>query len=177
MKKILMVIARKDFRDEEYFIPRELFQRAGIETVTASSKTGTLIGALGGEAEATLALEAACAEDFDALMFVGGSGSVEYFQSEKAHQLAQAFNQADKLVAAICIAPVILANAGLLQGKTGTVWRSALDKTGPQALAAGGCSLSENHVERAGSIITADGREAAEEFARAIIAQLDENRS
>lgn len=167
-KKILMVIARKNFRDEEYFIPREIFQQAGLEVTTASSKVGATLGVLGGEAEATLSIKEIQVADFDAVVFVGGDGAQEYFQSEEAHRLAREFQSNSKIVGAICIAPVILSEAGVLQGKTGTVWQSILDKTGPKALQRGGCALGKNHVEQSGNIITADGREASEEFARAI---------
>lgn len=170
--RILLVIASRDFRDEEYFIPCAAFEKAGFGIVTAGSRTGGAIGAQGGEADITHALKDIRAADFDALVFAGGGGSAEYFEDKQAHRLAREFDAAGKLVAAICIAPVILANAGVLSGRSATVWRSALDKTGPKALEKGGCALSRSHVERSGNIITADGPESASEFAKTIISAL-----
>lgn len=172
-KKILVVIARKDFRDEEYFIPLEIWQKAGAEIITASSKIGTVIGVLGGEAEAVLDIKNAKAKDFDAVIFVGGSGSAEYFNSKEAHRIAKEFNEAKKTIGAICIAPVILAKAGILQGKTAAIWYDNMDKTGPNALREGGCFLSGNSVEETGNIITGNGRQASEEFAKAIARHLE----
>lgn len=171
-KKLLTVIAHKDFRDEEYFIPKEIYYRYGILETTASSKTGMAIGVLGGEAEVTMNIKDAKAEDFDGVVFVGGDGAQEYFEDEEAHRIAQEFNDAGKIVGAICIAPVILAKAGVLKGKIATVWQNAMDKTGPKALKASDCLLSKKSVEMSGNIITANGREASEEFARLIAQEL-----
>lgn len=167
-----MIIASKDFRDEEYFIPLEIFEKAGAQVKTASSKTGLALGVLGGEAQVQLDIKDAKANDFDAVVFVGGDGAKEYFDSSEAHRIAQEFNDAGKIVAAICIAPVILAKSGILKNKTATVWQSPMDKTGPKALMERQCILSSNTVEKTGNIITANGREAAEEFAKEIIAKL-----
>ncbi len=170
-----MVIAHKDFRDEEYFIPLEIFRRSGITVTTASSKTGTAMGVLGGEAETALDIKNAKAEDFDAVVFVGGNGAQEYFDNPEAHRIAREFADAGKLTTAICIAPVILAKAGVLKEKTAAVWSSALDKTGPKALAEGKCKISPASVEKSGNIITGSGRETAEEFAREIVESLRES--
>jgi protease I len=174
-KNILIIIAHKDFRDEEYFIPLEIFRRSGIEVITAGSRIGTAIGVSGGEADAVLNIKDAKAEDFDAVVFVGGNGTQEYFNDPEAHRLAREFAAAGKITAAICIAPVILAKAGILKGKSAAVWSSALDKTGPEALTEGGCEVSPKAVEKSGNIITGNGREAAEEFARKIVESLKES--
>lgn len=171
-KKILMIIAHKDFRDEEYFIPLDIFRKAGLEVTTASSNAGTAVGVLGGEAEVMLNLKDAEAEAFDAVIFVGGNGAQEYFESPEAHRIAKEAASARKIVGAICIAPVILVKAGVLTGRMATVWSSALDKTGPKALLQGGCAVSDNAVEISGNIITGRDRDAAEEFAKAILGEL-----
>ena len=167
-----MIIARKDFRDEEYFIPLEIFHKAGLGVVTAGSKTGTAVGVLGGEAEVTLDLKDAKAADFDALIFVGGNGAQEYFDNDAAHRLAQDFYNAGKIVGAICIAPVILANAGVLKGRVATVWSNALDKTGPKALKQGACAVSGDAVVVSGNVITGRDRDAAEEFALVVTREM-----
>lgn len=171
-KKILMVIAQKDFRDEEYFIPLEIFRKAGIEVETVSSKLGHALGILGGEADIDRDIRTVSADGFDALVFVGGNGAQEYFEDEEAHRLVRDFESHGKVIAAICIAPVILAKAGVLDGEAATVWQSALDKTGPNALEAADCLIKDNPVVVSGNIITAKGREAAGEFAKMIISRI-----
>ena len=53
-KKIAMIIAFKDFRDAEYFVPKEIFEKAGAEVKTVSDKLGTAIGADGGDTKVDL---------------------------------------------------------------------------------------------------------------------------
>jgi protease I len=73
--------------------------------------------------------------------------------------LAQAMNGQGKMVAAICIAPVILANAGLLKKKNATVFESEI-----AAIEAKGAVYSESGVTVDGNIITANGADQAKQF-------------
>ncbi len=169
-KNILMIIASKNFRDEEYFIPFEIFQKEGAKVATASSVKGEIIGIEGGEARVTLTLKEVKADDFDAFVFVGGSGASEYFNDNEAHRIIGEAVEAHKILAAICIAPVILARAGALKGKKATVWSSILDKTGKKELKEAGCIIEDKKVVTDKKIITADSPSSAEEFAKAIAA-------
>ncbi len=73
-RKILMVIAFKDFRDEEYFVPKEILEKAGAEVKVASNKTGQALGADGGEANVDYLVQGVDLNNFDAVVFVGGPG-------------------------------------------------------------------------------------------------------
>ena len=46
-KSIVMIIAFRDFRDAEYFVPKEILEEAGVEVKTASNKLGVAVGADG----------------------------------------------------------------------------------------------------------------------------------
>lgn len=168
-KNILMIIASNNFRDEEYFIPFEIFQREGAKITTASSVKGDLIGVEGGEARSTLMLEEIELRKFDAIVFVGGNGAREYFDDNNAHKIIQETARANKVLAAICIAPIILAKAGVLNGKNATVWSSIMNKDGEKELKEAGCLISKKRVEKDGKIITADGPAVAKEFAETVI--------
>ena len=117
MPDILMVIAPETFRDEEYAVPRQIFEQHGARVVTASSKVGPITGKLGMVAIAGLQLASADASDYGAIVFVGGAGAQVYFDDPIAHALAHSAFNANKVLAAICIAPSILARAGLLAGR------------------------------------------------------------
>lgn len=164
MKRIVMIIAENNFRDEELLQPKEIFGQNGIEVKIASTTLKTAVGTLGVRIQPDTLLEDLEAKDFDAIVFVGGQGSQQYFHDGLAHQLAQEAVKQNKLVAAICIAPVTLANAGLLKGKRATVWSSEAD-----ALRAGGAIYTGKDVEKDGKIITASGPLAAREFAKEIV--------
>jgi protease I len=173
-KNILMVIASKNFRDEEYFIPYEIFQKEGAKITTASSVEGEIIGIEGGEARSTVVLSEVNVRNFDAVVFIGGSGAVEYFNNNDAHKIIQEMTNLHKVVAAICIAPIILAKAGILVGKKATVWSSLMDKNNIKELENSGCSFSEERVVKDKKIITADGPAVSREFAEKIVAAIIE---
>ena len=125
LKTIVLVIAENQFRDEEYQIPKDAFERAGFKTITASTTTNIAIGKLGMEVKPDITVDKIDTNTIDALVYVGGGGSEQYFEDELAHRLAREMVDKDKVLAAICIAPVILANAGVLTGKTCTVFPTA----------------------------------------------------
>lgn len=121
MAKIVMIIAPERFRDEELFIPKEELEKAGHEIVIASSVKGICPGSRGGFATATMTLNEVQASDYDAVVFVGGGGSKIYYANQEALRIAKEMYKKKTVVAAICLAPVILANAGILKGKNATV--------------------------------------------------------
>lgn len=163
MKRVLMVIAPEMFRDEEYAHPKEVLQRRSAEVVTASRTAGTCHGKLGMTAEATVALASVRPEEYDAIVFVGGGGAEVYFDDPVAHALARSAFEQGKIVAAICIAPSILAHAGLLEGVHVTAFESQKDD-----LARHRAVYTGHPVEVEGHIITANGPAAAYEFGEAI---------
>lgn len=159
-KKILMVIAPKQFRDEELFVPREYFLVRGAEVTVASSATGEIRGMLGKTFSPEAKLADVSAADFDAVIFVGGSGAEAYFDDPVAHKLAREADSGGKVLGAICIAPAILAKAGVLKGRSVTAFASVRE-----ILVSGGARIIDSSSVREGRIVTADGPAAAEEFA------------
>lgn len=171
-KRIVMVIAFQGFRDEEYFVPKEILERAGVEVKTASIKLGIAMGDEGGEASIDFLISAIRPEEFDAVIFVGGPGCLQYLDNDDAYHLARETVSQNKILAAICISPVILAKAGVLKEKKATVWNSPLDKTPLKILEENGAEYIDKDVVRDGKIITANGPSAAEEFAQKILENL-----
>lgn len=166
-KKVAMVIAHQRFRDEEYIRPKEILEKEGVAITTVSSKLDMASGMLGAEIKPDLTLEGLKLKDYDALLFIGGSGAEEYWNNPKAHSLAIEAIQRGKILGAICIAPVILANAGLLYGKKATCFHSEVDK-----IKAKGAIYKDAEVEKDGNIITAKGPDVADQFGMAIVEAL-----
>jgi protease I len=162
-KKVLLIAAPCDFRDEELFETKSEIDASGAETTIASKRAGTITGMLGGKANATLALSDAAPGDYDAVVFVGGSGSAAYFNDRDALNIAKEAAGKGKVLAAICIAPSILANAGVLRGKKATAFGSEAPN-----LRAKGANYTGQPVTVDGKIITASGPGAAKEFGRKI---------
>jgi len=168
-KKIAMIIAFQDFRDEEYFIPKNIFFGEGLEVKTVSSKKGKAVGSYGGVIDVDLTLEDLKVSDFDGIIFVGGSGAAKYIPDEKCHQIARQAVSQDKVLGAICIAPSILARAGVLKDKKATVWRSAMDKSAVKILEEEGANYQSEPIVIDGKIITADGPQSARKFGETIV--------
>lgn len=168
-KKIAMVIAFKEFRDEEYFIPKNILEAAGAKIITASSSLGKAVGTLGGEAEVDILFEDLKPADYDAILFIGGPGAANYIDDEKCHQIARETVEQNKILGAICIGPLILAKAGVLEGKKATVWSSIMDKSAVKMLKKAGADYLPESVVVDGKIITASGPLAAKQFAEKII--------
>ncbi len=167
MEKVLMVIAPQVFRDEELFETREEIEKAGLETVIASTFKGTCTGKLGGKVEATVALDDAKASDYQAIVFVGGMGSQVFFDDIKAHDLAWEMYADGKVVSAICAAPVILAKAGLLKDRRATVFQDH-----EYTLKQYGATYTGEPVTIDGNIITGNGPASSRAFGQAVAKQV-----
>lgn len=168
-KKIAMLIAFRDFRDEEYFIPKNTLGSTGAKIQTVSTESGTAIGSQGGDTQVDILLGDLKVSDFDAIIFVGGPGAPKYLDNETSYQIAKDAVSQNKVLAAICISPTILAKAGVLAGKKATVWSSVLDKSAVKILNDNNAIYQDSPVAVDGNIITANGPGAAEEFGKTIV--------
>ncbi len=166
-KRVLMVIAPENFRDEEYREPRRILEDKGCAVTVASTSTRPSKGMLGMTVTPDTTLDTVRAADFDAVIFVGGYGAETLYGDARAHALAKQTAESGRPLGAICVAPTILANAGVLKGKKATVWPGQ-----SKALVSAGAVYTSKPVERDGTIITADGPTSAvkfgEEVARAL---------
>ena len=168
-KKIAMIIAFRDFRDAEYFVPKEILEKAGIEVKTASNKKGIAIGADGGDVKVDLLVSEINPAEFAAVVFIGGSGCLENLDNESSYRVAQETVSQNRVLASICISPVILAKAGVLEGKKATVWSSVMDRSPIKILQNNGAIYEDKRVVVEGKIITGNGPEAAEEFGKTTV--------
>ncbi|MDR2666081.1 MAG: DJ-1/PfpI family protein [Endomicrobium sp.] len=164
MKKIIFVTAPEAFRDEEYYKPKKILEEVGIEVITASLKIGELNGSFGYKAMSTFTIQDISLNDFDAIAYIGGNGSNVFFDNLYALELANNFFKSKKPIASICIAGVILANAGILRDRKATVFSD-----GKASLIKRGAIYTGVPLEIDGNIITANGPEVAEDFGRAIV--------
>lgn len=160
----MMIIAPENFRDEELFHTREELERAGAKITVASSVAGEARGKLGARVRPDLTLDRVRVDDYDGVVFVGGTGSEIYFNDKRAISIASEAFRKGKVTCAICIAPVILANAGVLRGKRATVWNGDF----VEKIESKGATYTGKNVEVDGKVITANGPHAAREFGRAI---------
>jgi len=169
--RILMVIPPRDFRDDELDVPRDIFARSGYQVVVVSNDTVTASGMLGGEVAVDLDLKDVVISDYLAVIYVGGVGvdDLMLYENPDYLSLADGARRADLTIGAICLAPKILASAGVLTGKNATL------SVGEDAyITARGANYLDQSVVRDGKIVTGDGPEASEEFATTILEVLAE---
>ena len=124
---------------------------------------------LGGKANATITINQVIVENYDAVIFIGGSGAQQYYDNSVALDIARQAADKKKILAAICIAPAILANAGLLDGVKATSFASEQAR-----LKKANAKYTGAPVEQDGLIITGSGPAAAKQFGRTIAKALTE---
>jgi SagB-type dehydrogenase family enzyme len=168
-KKVLLVVPAANFRDEELFETQRVLNEAGIASVVASSKIGPLQGMLGGLVASEVVLDKVQVEDYDAVVFIGGSGAAEFFADPAALDIARRAAAGRKVIAAISVAPAILANAGVLKGVRATGFINQREM-----IRKGGAKYTGAAIERDGLIITASDPSVVVPFARMVASVIEE---
>jgi protease I len=164
---VLFVLANQDFKDEEYQDTKAVLDEAGMTSKVAAISNEDCKGTTGSTVSVDYTFDEINTSEFIAIIYIGGTGAEKYIHSSGAHALAKMFLEAGKVVAAICWAPAILANAGILKEKEATVWEGAKDE-----LTTNGAHYTAEAVTVDGNIITADGPDSATEFGQKIVAML-----
>jgi 4-methyl-5(b-hydroxyethyl)-thiazole monophosphate biosynthesis len=165
MKPRVLCLLFPGFEEIETLAPVDLLRRAGAEVVLASLDGERLVtGRCGVTVQADAALAEAAGGNFDLLLLPGGPGVKAVRADGRAAKLAQAHAGAGKPVAAICAAPTVLADAGLLAGRRYTAHFSVHEEL-PLALA------GERVVED-GPVITSRGAGTALDFGLALVRRL-----
>ena len=169
-KKILLVIAQEQFRDEECFVPKQLFEAAGVKVTVAAESTKTAKGMLGGTIKPDITISDARIDDYDAIVISGGPGSRKYLWNNKTLQkLVKEVYALKKVVSAICISPVVLARTGILNGKESTVFKSP-DTV--RELKEHGAVYLDRDVVVSGRVVTGRDPASAEAFGKAVLETL-----
>lgn len=127
--KRVAILATDGVEQIELIAPKKALDEAGAKTLVVSPKAGTIKGwqhdKWGDEIRVDQPLDAARADDFDALMLPGGVMNPDHLrQNERAVQFVRRFFELGKPVAAICHAPWMLVEAGVVRGRTLTSFPS-----------------------------------------------------
>jgi len=171
--KVLVVIASQGFQDIEYSQTREVLEENGGQVVVASSQK-LAQGKFGAKVEVDKLIDEVELREYDGLIFIGGPGALEYIDDLRVHKLIEEAVSQNKILGAICIAPEILAKAGVLRGKKATVWSSPFDREPIKFLEENGAIFVDEEIVIDGKIITANGPGAAKKFGLAIVKQLSQ---
>ena len=162
MKKVLMILPREGFEEVEAVTPVDYLRRAGTQvTVAADAGERRVVGAHGIVIEADQTLEEVEGL-FDAVLLPGGLPGAEHLaDSELVGEILRAHDAENKIIGAICAAPMVLDHFGLLRGKKFTAYPGC--EAGLDGQYVGG------RVVRDGNIVTAEGPSRAIDFALALV--------
>ena len=163
MKKRVLCLLVDGFEEIELVTPVDLLRRAGVEVVIAALHGAAATGRGGIRMEADALLADLDPQTFDLLFIPGGPGVGDLRQDGRAAVLAKDFAAAGKPVAAICAAPLVLMDAGLLEGRRFTAYQSVRAELG------GGL---DERVVVDGNLITSRGAGTALDFALVLVARL-----
>ena len=165
MAKVLMPMA-EGFEEIEALTVVDILRRADIGVVLAGLQPGSVAGAHNISIIPDTTIESVNAVDFDMIILPGGQpGSDNLNADPRIHALLAEFAAAEKLIGAICAAPIVLAAAGLLNGKKATCYPSYSDRLH-------GGIYEESPVVSDGTIITSRGPGTAVKFGIEIAARL-----
>jgi 4-methyl-5(b-hydroxyethyl)-thiazole monophosphate biosynthesis len=144
----------------------DLLRRAGIEVVTAGLKPGIVKASRGVQLVPDMTLDAALHDDYDMVVLPGGMpGATHLKEDTRVLGLLRKMAAAGKYTAAICAAPMVLAEAGVLEGRQATSYPGFLDGLP-------GVSVRAEAVVQDGKVLTSRGPGTAMDFALALVETL-----
>lgn len=125
----VLIISADGFEQSELEVPRDKLKEAGAKVTLATPDGNDVMGWKGRDwgrkAPADAALEAVDPDKFDALVIPGGQINPDLLRvNPKAVSMIQAFDKAGKPIAAICHGPWLLVEAGILNGRRATSYKS-----------------------------------------------------
>ncbi len=157
-----------DFEELEAVTIVDLLRRAGIEVVTASLGERTVRASRGTVLVADATLDDVRDRLFDVVVLPGGLPGADRLRDDpRVIDILHRHADADRYTAAICAAPKVLAEAGLLDGRSATSYPGVLE-----ALDLPETRLTASAVERDGKVVTSRGPGTAMDFALALIEAL-----
>ncbi len=166
MSKTALVILHPGFEEIEAVTPIDILRRGGVEVIVASlgrepAVTGRNDMILLADAPLDVVLET----DFDLVMLPGGPGILKEVRGDaRVEALLKRHLGSGKLTGAICAAPLVLLDAGLLEGNQYTAHFSTAEEL---------TAIDESRaVVEDGPLITSRGAGTATDFGLALLARL-----
>lgn len=166
MSKIAFVLA-DDFEDSEFGTPKAALVEAGHEVDVIGTDTGVVTGKHGTEVSITTVVTDAEPADYAALVIPGGFSPDHLRTNDDIVTFVRRLAERDVPVAAVCHAPSLLIEAGLVTGRTMTSWPSIRTD-----LVNAGATVVDDEVVVDGHFISSRRPDDLPAFSAAIIEQL-----
>lgn len=172
--KRVAVLVTDGFEQTELTHPRARLAEAGAEVEIVSPKSPLVKGwnhaDWGDSFEVDRTLAEARASDYDALVLPGGVLNPDALRTdEQALDFVRAFAEVDKPIAAICHGPWLLIDAGLVEGRMVTSYRSIR-----RDLENAGADWADKPLVKDHRLLTSRSPDDLEDFSEALVAALEE---
>lgn len=146
----------------------DLLRRAKIEVVTAGLNDEPVVASRGVRLIPDISIDDAIDQNFDMIVLPGGLPGAEHLDNDpRIKSLLKKMANDEKYTAAICAAPKVLANAGILSNKKATSYPGFQEN-----LDLPDTDLKTDPVVIDGNVITSRGPGTAMDFALALIETL-----
>src|ERR1700758_4605034 len=127
--KKIAILATDGFEQAELEVPRDRLKKAGGTVDVVSLAAGEIKGwdkkDWGRPVKVDKTLDQVSADDYDAIVLPGGQINPDLLRvNPKALDLIRAFYKQNKIVAAICHAPWLLIETGIIKGRKATSYNS-----------------------------------------------------
>lgn len=160
----VMVTLADGFEDIEAMTPIDVLRRAGIKVDMVGVVGSVITSKNGVRVMVDKKLADVNADDYDGVVLPGGDpGYVNLGRTAKIIEILKRMNAQNKLIAAICAAPSVLAKAGVLDNKKATI-HPGMEKELPYPRG--------ERVVVDGNVITSQAPGTAMEFALAMVEKL-----
>ncbi len=164
-RTVLIHLPQQLFNAQEFEPALRRLSRAGVETRLVAADSGIAVSMSQLVVRLDLALRDVNVADYAGLVLIGGSGAALYWDDTVLQTKCREFAESGKVVAAIGIAPVTLARAGVLKGRKATAFR---DRTTVDWLRQAGATFSFKGVVADRNVITAQSSKQARAFGQAV---------
>lgn len=165
MPRVALILA-DGFEEVEAIAIVDVLRRAEIDVVIAGLHDGPVASARKVKVIPDTVIDTIKADDFDMIVLPGGQpGSDNLNADTRVKDLIRSFYSKGKLTGAICAAPIVLADAGVLDGRHATAYPTYKNRLGAAV-------YEEKPVVSDGNVLTSRGAGTALCFGLAIVERL-----
>ena len=168
---MIYVFLANGFEEIEAIAAIDVLRRAELDVVTVGVPSSAVMGSHGLVVDCDIYVDMVEKENCEMIVLPGGMpGTLNLAANSKVKEMIEYMNENNRYIGAICAAPSILGQMGLLDGKVATCFPGFEEEMGDAI-------VSKDSVCVDGNIITAKGAGVAVDFGLTLVSMFDERKS